>query len=136
MNFKIDIDYDLLFRHMQHKLVSEIARRCPKYDMDLLASLSAEVRSDGTPILEVLGEKYALYLERGNIPFVSEDTPKLKRWCKDKLGDEKLWYIVFKHISTNGVRPQKFISQTLNEEITSIIAYALQQPSVVKMYIN
>jgi len=136
MNFKIDIDYALLFKHMQHDLVREIARRAPQYDMDLIASLAPQITSEGTPVLEILGEHYAIYLERGNIPFVSDDTDKLKRWCKDKLGNENAWYMVFQHIKKQGVRPQKFMTQTLNEEITLIIAKALQQPGVVKMYIK
>jgi hypothetical protein len=75
---------------------------------------------------------YAIYVNEGTAPhWTSVDN--LKKWCKDKWGDENLAYALQKHIATYGTKPTKFIQETLEQHLPNLLAEALKTKGAVEI---
>jgi len=55
----------------------------------------------------------------------------LKKWAKDKLGDENLAYALQKSIAVKGTKPHPFIKETLIQEFPRLLAKGLSHKGVV-----
>jgi len=124
---EIFIDWELCFDAMRLELVEELKRRCPTHDGALRNSISSAVE-DGR--LNIWMLNYAMYVEEGTAPhWTSVDN--LKKWAKDKLGDENLAYALQKSIAVKGTKPHPFIKETLIQEFPRLLAKGLSHKGVV-----
>ena len=65
--------------------------------------------------------RYGEYVEYGTRPH-SVDPKQLKKWCKDKLGDENLAYALSLHIKKHGTKPHPFIRPILHQMLPKIVS--------------
>jgi hypothetical protein len=126
---KVNINWDIVLEAMSLLLTEELARRCPKHDGTLLNSISGKVDKDS---LKIYMAQYALSLEFGARPhWTSVDN--LKKWAKDKLGDENAAYALQKHIAKFGTKPHPFIRETLEQEFVNLLGKALKTKGAVEV---
>lgn len=113
MGYKLD--YKVIFDHMKFEFVEKLKQFVPKHDGDLSKSISADVfGTDSEVTLEVYMLSYWYYVEYGSAPhWTSVDN--LKKWAKDKLGDENLAYALQKHIAKYGTKPHPFVRKVIDE---------------------
>jgi len=126
------IDWDLCFSVMQLGLIEELKRRVPIHDGELRQSISTEVSNNKLIVYMV---SYALYVEEGTAPHWTS-VENLKKWARDKLGDEDLAYALQKSIATKGTKPHPFIKETLIQEFPRLLAKGLGYKGVVKVIID
>lgn len=126
---EVIIDWNKAFKIMKFDIVNELKRRCPIHDGYLKNSIRGEVVNN---LLNIWMLEYGIYIERGTLPH-SVNPEVLKKWCKDKLGNEKLAYAVARHIQLFGTKPHRFIKNTIKQEFKKILAKALAYEGVVKV---
>lgn len=95
---EIKFNWFQILDHMQFGLIESLKKNSPTHDGDLRKSLSSDVTDTQLTVYAIY---YALYVEEGTMPhFPPIDA--LKKWCKDKLGDENAAYAVQKKIGLYG----------------------------------
>jgi hypothetical protein len=97
------LNYGAIFEDMQFDLIEKLKLSAPVHDADLRKSISAKIDKgqDGSATLNVYMITYWYFIENGTAPhWTSVDN--LKKWAKDKLGDENLAYAIQKHIAKYG----------------------------------
>ena len=129
MIMNVKFNWDIIFESMRLYLIEELSRRCPKHDGGLLNSIDGKIIDNKLQIYMV---DYALAVEFGSAPhWTSVDN--LKKWAKDKLGDEKAAYALQRHIAKFGTKPRPFIRETLEQEFTNILAKSLKTKGAVTL---
>lgn len=105
-------------------LENALKNECPVHDAELKKSIKVTPSKNGFKIT-MLG--YGKYVEFGtpphNIP-TSKDNPdseSIRKWVKDKWGDEDLIYVLANHIRIYGTSPHPFIRNTLKKEFPKIL---------------
>jgi hypothetical protein len=95
---QVKFNWNIIFAAMQFELVAALKENCPTHDGSLKQSINAKISNE---VLSIYMLNYAMYVEKGTAPhFAPIDA--LKKWARDKLGDEKLAYALQKHISLYG----------------------------------
>ena len=131
-NYTVTLDWDLIFEAMKWGLSAELQRRCPTHDSGLRQSIKTMVEDD---MLLTYMLDYGIYVEYGTMPHWTS-VENLKKWAKDKLGDEKLAYALQRHIALSGTKPHPFIRETIQQEIPKILATALRTAGAVSVLEN
>jgi hypothetical protein len=114
---------------MQFGLVEALKKNSPTHDGDLRKSISSDVTETQLTVYAIY---YALYVEEGTMPHLPP-IDALKKWCKDKLGDENAAYAVQKKIGLYGTKPTWFIRDTLEQELLRLLVEALKQPGAIEI---
>jgi hypothetical protein len=126
---EIKFNWFQILDHMQFGLIESLKKNSPTHDGDLRKSLSSDVTDTQLTVYAIY---YALYVEEGTMPhFPPIDA--LKKWCKDKLGDENAAYAVQKKIGLYGTKPTWFIRDTLEQELLRLLVEALKQPGAIEI---
>jgi len=134
-NYTVHLNWDVIFESMKIDLIEELVRRAPKHDGQLQQSINLSNCKTQEDSLLLYMIDYALFVEFGTLPhWTSVDN--LKKWAKDKLGDEKLAYALQRHIALFGTKPHPFIRETLQQEFSKILAKALKEEDAVEVYQN
>jgi hypothetical protein len=134
-NYTVHLNWDVIFESIKIDLVEELVRRAPKHDSQLQQSINLSNCKTQEDSLLLYMIDYALFVEFGTLPhWTSVDN--LKKWAKDKLGDEKLAYALQRHIALFGTKPHPFIRETLQQEFSKILAKALKEEDAVEVYQN
>ena len=123
----IEFNWDLIFNDLKFSLIAELKRRSPTHDGDLKRSISA-VQEDDSIIINAV--YYAMYVNDGTMPHYPP-IESLKKWARDKLGDEKAAYALQKKIGKYGTKPQPFIDETIEQELVGFLVEALKQPGAM-----
>jgi len=128
---EVKLNWDIIFEGMQWLLIEELKRRAPVHDGELRRSIRGSIKNEELLIYMV---GYAINVEFGSKPhWTSVDN--LKKWAKDKLGDEKLAYALQRHIAMYGTKPHPFIRETLIQEFPRILADSLKIPGAVEVLV-
>jgi len=126
MTYKLN--YGAIFEDLQFDLIEKLKLSAPVHDADLRKSISAKIDhgKDGKAILNVYMVTYWYYVEYGTAPhWTSVDN--LKKWAKDKLGDENLAYAIQKHIAKYGTKPNPFIRKVLDEDLSDLFGASIKR---------
>lgn len=106
------------------ELENALKNACPVHDADLRRSIQVIPKENG---FEIKMQRYGEYVEFGspphNIP-VSKDNPAsepIRKWVKDKWGDEDLIYAFANHVRKHGTSPHPFVRNTLKREFPKIL---------------
>ena len=116
-----NLKYGKLFEGLKYKLIERFKLGVPTHDGDLRKSISAGntiIKDDkeAGAELQLYMASYWAPVEFGSIPhWTSVDN--LKKWAKDKWGDEDLAYALQHHIAKHGTKPHPFIRKVLDEEL-------------------
>ncbi|NCD00112.1 MAG: hypothetical protein EOL95_10480 [Bacteroidia bacterium] len=121
------VNMELLFEAMKYSLVESLKNNCPQHDGDLKRSIRA-INNDEK--LQIYALNYAWYVEKGTAPHWTS-VENLKKWAKDKWGDEKLAYALQRHIALYGTRPHEFIRKTFKKDFKKILKDGLQTEGVI-----
>lgn len=115
------LNYKAIFEYMQFELIAKLKEYVPKHDGDLKRSISAGVfGNEDDASLKISMLNYWYYIEYGSAPhWTSVDN--LKKWAKDKLGDEQLAYALQRHIAKYGTKPNPFIRKVIDEHFIGIL---------------
>lgn len=132
MSYDIEIDWNLLWSHIQDMMTDELKRRVNVHTGALKDSINVRIVGEK---IEIFMLPYALPVEFGSTPHYVLPS-MLEQWCEDKLGSRSYAEWLSKHILIKGTAPHPFIRPYINEEITKHIAYGLQQEGVINLYIN
>jgi len=126
---KVLIKWDLVFEALKYKLENKLAENAPVHDAQLRNSIVGKVDGD---VLKYYMVDYAIYVNEGTAPhWTSVDN--LKKWCKDKWGDENLAYALQRHIALHGTEPSKFIQETIEQYVPDLLAEALKTKGAVEV---
>ncbi len=125
------LNWDLIFNAMSIDLVARLKEKVPVHDGDLKKSIRAKIIKNE---LQIYMLSYWEPVEFGSNPhWTSIDN--LKKWAKDKLGDEKAAYGLQKHIAKYGTSPHPFIRPILDQDLKSILIKAIKslgQKAIIK----
>jgi hypothetical protein len=94
----IKINWSVVLDNLQFGLVEELKRRCPTHDGDLRKSISSRATDNQLTIYAIY---YAMYVNDGTMPHMPP-VDALKKWARDKLGDENLAWAVANKIKKYG----------------------------------
>ena len=117
------IDKKTLFL-IKNDLETALKTECPVHDAGLRHSIKVTPKENGV-IITMLG--YGQHVEFGTAPHaipVSKDNPdseQLRKWVKDKWGDENLIYVLANHIKRYGTRPHPFVRTVFKRELPKIL---------------
>jgi len=125
MNLKFN--WDLIFEHLKYNLTEELKRRAPAHDGELRNSIQVINNNNKLTVSAVY---YAIYVNNGTMPHYPPINA-LKKWARDKLGDEKAAYALQKKIGRYGTKPQPFIDETIEQELVGFLVEALKQPGAI-----
>jgi len=107
---------------MQEQLVLN----APKHDGTLQNSIQFTVEDNGDVVFSMVG--YAKWVEYGSKPHWTS-IENLKKWARDKLGDENAAYALQRHIAKNGTKPHPFIRVAFLEQLKIAITEAINEES-------
>ena len=124
---KVIFHWPIIFEAMKWELVAYLKEECPVHDAGLRTSIRGKIAEDK---LQIWMLNYGLYIEYGSFPHVVP-IDALKKWCKDKLGDEKAAWAVQNKIKMYGTRPNNFIERTLKNNFVKCLVNALQVQGAV-----
>ncbi len=126
MTYKLN--YKAIFEDMQFQLVEQFKLEAPVHDADLRKSISSDVTGDKVTgaILNIYMISYWAPVEFGAIPHWTS-VENLKKWCKDKWGDENLAYALQKHIAKFGTKPSGFIRKVLDEKLYDLFCDSIKR---------
>lgn len=108
------------------QLSGGLVENAPVHDGQLRNSIQFDITEDGS--IEFTMVDYAKYVEFGSKPHWTS-VENLKKWAKDKLGDENAAYALQKHIAKHGTKPHPFIRVTFREMIKDAIINAIEEES-------
>lgn len=126
---KLKFNWDFIFENMKFYLIEELKRKCPVHDGDLKRSITAVIQDEK---LLISALNYAIYVDEGTLPHFPP-IEALKKWARDKLGNENLAWAVQKKIGLYGTKPSWFIRDTIEQELPGILARALRIPGAIEV---
>jgi hypothetical protein len=121
------LKYRNIFEALKFKVVEELVKTVPVHDSGLRNSIVANVVGDKASgySIEVYMKPYWKYIEFGSLPhWTSVDN--LKKWAKDKLGDEDAAYALQHHIAKFGTKPNPFIRKMIDERLDNLFYEAIR----------
>ena len=124
---KLNFNKEIIYNYIKQRMEVELKRRAPMHDGELQDSINGKIENGSLNFHMIY---YWWYVENGSAPHWTS-VNNLKKWCKDKWGDENLAYILQRVISKKGTRPSHFIKESVAQELTPIIAEALQQKDAI-----
>lgn len=127
---RVKIHWDIVLEHMNYLFVEELSKRAPVHDGALRQSISGKVINEELKIFMV---EYAYYIDQGTSAHWTS-VENLKKWAKDKLGDENAAYAIQKKIAVHGTKPNPFIRETIKQKGLPFLKKALKQKGAVSVY--
>ncbi len=126
---RVKINWDIVFGAMSYLVEEELVKRAPVHDGQLRQSINAKVINNE---LHVFMVDYGFYVDQGTTPHWTS-VENLKKWAKDKLGDEDAAYAVQQKIAKHGTKPQPFIRETIRQKGKEFLIRGLKVPGAVEL---
>ena len=128
MTYKLN--YAKIFEAIKWELVAELKEEVTTHDGMLRNSISVGnsevVGNESTGFeLQLAMLNYWSYVEFGSAPHWTS-VENLKKWAKDKLGDENAAYALQKYIAKYGTKPHPFIRKVIDNKLDDIIYNAIK----------
>lgn len=121
MGYKLN--WENIFEAMGVLLVERLKEDCPRHDGELKKSIRGKVLDAHTYGIYMLN--YALPVEYGTVPH-PVNPEWLRKWCRDKLGDEDARFALANYIKKHGTQPHPFIRPILDLELKQIMITAIK----------